>query len=358
MRLAPLVTLLCLGSLCAQELVVPTANTHTDADDGWCLPGISGAIRQQLVIDAANLQPMIGRTITALSFRRNAVVEDYAAATANLVVSISHSPRSAADPSPVFAANHGNSPTTVFQGTLSAPFSPYLQDRVGDWRDAGSVRVTFSTPFTYVGGNLCVDLDGTAAGNVPFTRWMIDAATAPSFGSATEVAPGCGAYGGSNHEWASIDASTLVPGAAAKFGAFGLASAPALLVIAGIATPAGMPLPPIGSASNCSVNVNAILGTVPAVFHPIIVPRVQHTEGYALVNLQLPAQGWMLGARLAAQWIDLGQFATSNAMEWTVTPSFQGLGMARVSAFHTASGSPTQGEVDLSLVPVVRFEFQ
>lgn len=357
MRLTPLALLSCLGTICAQDLVVPPEFTVKDGSTAWWIPGLPGAFRQQILVDASLLQPMLGHTITAVSFRRNSGVEPCRSGAAQVTVCLSTSPRTVVAPAADFAGNHGADLTTAYQGLVTAPTSRAAAGIV-PWTSENIVRIPLASTFAYGGGTLCLDLDGVAVAGSETPRWLVDAVDVPTGATVVQRGNGCGIYGGPTHAWAMVDEQSLVAGGTARFSAFGQVNAPAILLLAGAFQQDAVPLAPYGAASDCFVHLNTLLGTVPTMFVPPLIPNSTLTEGFALAKVQLPAQPWLLGACLASQWLDLGQFAVSNADEWTIASQAPSLGMARVAAFHVQGAAPAAGEVDLTLVPVVRFEFQ
>jgi hypothetical protein len=357
MRLTHLALFSCLGTVCAQELVIPPEFAAKEAPSAWWLPGLPGAFRQQILVDASLLQPILGHTITAVSFRRNGGANHYRGGSAQVTACLSTSPRTVTAPAADFAANHGADLTTVYQGVVTAP-TPQAPVSMSTWTTDNIVRIAFTSTFAYAGGTLCLDLDGAAVAGNEVQCCFVDAVDVAVSATVVQRGNGCGVYGGPTHGWAMIDEQSLVPGGTARFSAFGQANAPAILLLAGAFQQDAVPLAPYGAASDCFVHLNTLLGTVPTSFVPPLIPNSVLTEGLALAKVQLPAETWLLGACLASQWLDLGQFAVSNADEWTISSQVPALPMARVAAFHQQGAAPASGDIDLTLAPVVRFEFQ
>jgi hypothetical protein len=162
MRLSLLSFAACITSLAAQgSLTVPRDALGRDGLGLSPLAGLASASgrRQQFLIGESLLPGMRGRRLTGLSFRRDGQLVAFASGQGNVYLQLSqsiltHTTRA----SPVFESNVGTRATVVFQGLVSAPFSPRPQNRnaVG-FGPAETVTINFP-PYTYDGGVLCLDI--------------------------------------------------------------------------------------------------------------------------------------------------------------------------------------------------------
>lgn len=336
---------------CAQ--VQATAPAGTDAVEGssvlW-LPGTELALRQQTVVDASLLTALVGRDLTALSFRRNGHATALTGGSAHWTVHVAHAPHGPLQASPSFAAN-APAPQLVFQGTVPFPASPAPTGP--SWSAQDSVRVDFSLPFRYLGGPLVVDITGTPGSAGP-TSWPADAVRETVAGSVTNVGDGCGAFGGTNHRWAHALAGTLVAGGTAQFTAWGTPGGLGMACVGSSAIANLYPLAAVlpGAAPGCNVHLVDVLASAAVPFAGPVDPALASLGGMGHFLLSIPNQPFALGATFATQWLDLSQsFATSNAEHWTIAPSTPALGMATVQAL----ASETTGVVDPTLAHVLRF---
>lgn len=339
-----------------QYQVVPAAYATTDAISYEWLAGASRALRQQTLVGASHLQALVGRSITALEFRRNAANEVYQGGVADLTVSLSIAPHGPLGASMTYAENVGSNPVQVFSGLVTLPTSPATTGPAVGWTAANTVRIALQTPFVYQGGTLLVDVTGQPIAGQNANWWMADAEFEDLKGSISPIGGGCGLYGGANHEWSHVAARTLLPGAHARFWAYGTPNGLGFVVF-GAPSPTPIPLWSFGIPTpGCELHLQPglILATTVAVFEAQSSPYVAAFGGIAETRLKLPAAPWLFGFSLATQWFDLAQMATSNAIQWTVASAIPALDMALVE------GSPTEatGEVSVHLAHVLRFEFQ
>ncbi len=77
-------------------------------------------------------------------------------------------------------------------------------------------------------------------------------------------------------------------------------------------------------------------------------------SGYALPPQFVRDQPQVLGLGMTTQWLEWSQFATSNAIEWSVATAPATLDMALLEGHPQ---SPT-GELSVHLAQVLRFQFQ
>jgi hypothetical protein len=185
--------------------------------------------RQQLIIDAAHLQGALGRSLTAISFRRDAQYQDsLASAQAQVVVRIGVSQRSSSSPSSTLSDNL-TSATEVFRGVATVPPSPAVSGPT-DWSSSNILRIGFTTPFPYSGGDLCIEITGTPVGPGG-VFWPVDAVQDGVVGTVNSVGLACGAYVAANGTNHSLAPSELVLGNTAHFISWGTPNAPAFLLL-------------------------------------------------------------------------------------------------------------------------------
>ncbi|HEB53116.1 MAG TPA: hypothetical protein ENI87_07680 [bacterium] len=341
-----------------QHLVVPSAYATNDAISFNWIAGASRDVRQQTLIDASRLAPMLGRDITAIEFRRTAANEVYQGGSANMTVTLSIAPHTPLACSSSFAANIGTNPVQVFNGTVTFPSSPAIAAGPGaavSWSTQNVVRVPFATPFSYTGGTLCVDIVGLAIPGQEANWWMADAEFEDLPGTVTDVGAGCGAYGGVQSRWAHAARRSLVPGGYAHMFAYGTPYGLAIAAI-GDRSPVGMPMSAVGfqSPAGCNLFLSNVYYLEPHVFVPDPEPALVDRGGRADVEIKIPALPASLGFQATTQWIDWSQMASSNAIEWTVAAAIPSLGMALVEG----AAQEATGNVTAHLAHVLRFEYQ
>lgn len=339
-----------------QHVVVPAVHTNTDAISyGW-IAGASRDVRQQTLVGPSHLQALLGHELLALELRRTAADETYQGGTAHLTVVLSTSPNEPLRTDPIYFGNVGADAAQVFSGPVTLPTSPPDTGPNVPWSPQNIVRIPFTAPFLYRGGTLCIDVVGQPIAGQNANWWMADAEFEDIQGSSLQIGSGCGAYGGAQHVWSFASDRTLLPGAHARFWAYG---PPNGFALAAFGAPAANPIPlqALGlPAPGCTMQLhpNLLLATTVALFEPEIDPRLWSHGGSAEARIWIPNAPWVFGLTLATQWLDLAQPATSNAIQWTVANSMPTLDMALVE------GHPndTRGEVTVHFAHVWRFEYR
>lgn len=330
----------------SQFTVVPPAAATTDAVGQLWLPGAGGALRQQDIVGASLLQGMVGRTLTALEFRRNTQDTNFQCASFHLTVTLSISPNEPLSTSNVFADNVGPNPVQVFSGPQQVPASPATTTLPG-WTPDNILRVEFTTPFQYLGGTLCVDMVGIPSPGHTGVWWPADAEVDLATGTVTDLGGGCGTHGGSHHRWAAAEARSLVPGSLGRFFAFGPLGSFAVLAF-GSEFAAGWPLAMVLPAAppGCTMFVD-----VPIALALLPFEDDSPGDGRADFLLRIPNTPTITGASLTAQWVEWSQPASSNAITWTVG-GVPGINMAHVDG----GATDPIGELFVFLSHVMRFE--
>ena len=338
------------SSLTAQShIVVPSSYGTTDGNSHNWLGGASHLQRQQTLIGANHLSAMVNKTISAIEFRRTAGNQTFAGGTANMTVTISTSTSTTKDVSSTFANNIGSAPVQVFSGNVTLPTSPPTVGPTVNWTPNNVVLISFTTPFLYTGGRLCIDITGTPIAGQEANWWMADAVFEDIPGTVTDLGGGCGTYS----DRASIQDYSLMVGGYAHMTAFG---SPLGLAIAAIGAP-GTPLPlsALGFTppGNCNLMLSSLMILEPMLFIPDSNPIVAANGGRADFELKIPNIPGAQGLTLATQWFDWSETATTRALQWTIT-STPTVDMALIEG--TPLGST--GNVTANLAHVIRFEYQ
>ena len=333
----------------AQQIVVPATRATTDATSHLWLPGAANDVRQQTLIGESHLTAMIGKTIHAIEFRRTAADEIYTGGLANMVIALSTSTQSTLEASSTFASNIGSAPQQVFTGTVTFPTSPPGTGATVAWSPDNIVRIQFTTPFSYTGGRLCLDVTGTPIAGQSPGWWMADAEFEDIPGTVTNLGGGCGPHANSSF----VAEYSLMVGGYAKMFAYG---SPDGLAIAAIGQPGSpVPLSILGFATpgNCNLMLGTLDILVPTIFLTSPDPLAAPFGARADFELKIPNVPGAQGLTLATQWFDWTQLATTNAVEWTIT-STPTIDMAAVE------GHPleTNGNVSIHQAHVIRFEYQ
>jgi hypothetical protein len=343
--------LLCTSLGAQNTLTVPAAFDAVDAPSRLWVAGVSVDLRQQTIIDARHLVPLVGHPITGLWWRRDAANEAFTGGTTTLSVSIGTTTADSLSASETYASNLPNA-TLVFSGPLQVPNAP--PDLTGSWAADRTIRVAFNPAFTYTGGNLAVDVVGLADPVQPIAWWPADCAWDGAIGTVQSVGAGCGVHVNGNGEWASAVARSLLPGATAEFSARGTENGIALLCFGSLAQAPGQPLSAFlpGATPGCNVYVQVPMATMITSFASVPFPG---EGGTALCSFPIPNQVWALGASFGSQWVDVQQqFATSNGVNSTVSATAPSLGMCVVRG---VPGDPT-GSVLTNQAHVLRFTYQ
>ncbi|MBK8100682.1 MAG: hypothetical protein IPK26_26640 [Planctomycetes bacterium] len=354
-NLVPFSLLLTPTLLAQQFQVIPAAYTSQDAVSMLWIPGASRDVRHQTLIGQSHLQNLQGRTITALQLRRSVADEVFTGGAAGLAVTLATTTRTPLTASRTFADNLGSNAIQAFTGTITIPTSPATTTTPA-WTANDTVRVQLQQPFVYSGGTLVIDLHGTAIAGQTADWWPADAVFEDLSGTASELADGCGGYGGATGRWSFVDTRTLLVGAAAHFWAQGPVNSFGIAVFGQGLTP-GLPLATFGlNAPGCNLNLlpPSVVATVIAPFVPAGDPRLASRDGIADLFFPIPNTPTSLNLTLTTQWFEFSGPATSNAIEWSICGVAPTLDMALVE------GHPSQptGNVRVHMAHVFRLEHQ
>jgi hypothetical protein len=334
--------------LAAQGLhVVPSAHSSSDAPSLTGVAGIGITDRQQIVIDAGHLAPLVGRDLTGLVFRREATDPlAFAANTALIVVRIGSANSSAQDVRPDFAAN-STAPLEVLRGTVQIPASP-PPGSTPTWSAPDAVELSFSTPYRYAGGPLCIDIHGTVGTE---TWWPVDAVEDGTAGVVTSEGQACGRLAAVHGATAGVAERDLVLGESVICTLFGEPSAPAFLLL-GLGTLANpLDLAFLGAPA-CELRVQPISALATVVSAPPFDPTF---GGLAERVIHLPTDAGLAGAEFVVQWAELlqGSLTTSNTLRCRIASTRPNLGLAVV---WSRAGTPPI--VQFTRAPVVGLRWQ
>lgn len=339
----------CAVSQAQQFATVPSAADGVEARSLVWLAGTARALRQQIVIDASHLLPLVGRDLTRIVLRRDTNDgRGRVGGDVDLVVRIGAASLPPSRASRTFAANVA-SPSEVFRGTVRLPASPAVAGFVG-WDPAHVVDIAFATAFRYGGGDLCVELEGTPVG-AGAGWWPVDAVADSASGRVTHHGRTCGPFGGPAGSSNAVAAAALVPGETVTFVARGKPLAVAHLLVGVSMLPVPIDLGVLG-APGCVLAVDAF-----AALSTTFGTALFGVEfgGHAALRVALPGEARLLGARFVTQWVDLGPpLTTSEAVECEVAGQLPALGMALVEGV-LGSG---EGSVSVTGAPVLRFGYR
>lgn len=349
------------ASLCATmgaqtaSLVIPPAATARDGTTAGALAGFGRKLRQQILIGPEFLVAARNREFTSITFRRDGGPHPTDAGRAHLRVTLAHAPftdaRAAAE---VFASNRGPGEVVAFQGEVTLPASARPANRDSITWTAPHVVTIPLTGFTYVGGVVCIEIDGEPVAGAASSWWGIDVERAGSAGVASVLGHACGTASSTIAKTASVDPWRLRVGSTLRLSAMAQPHAPAALMLGAAALPVPINLGFLG-APNCSLSIT------PDVFVPIAVgprPRPQW-PGFAHAELHLVNASNYLGAAFCAQWYALegAGFVTTNGLRLQISGESITQNTAMVtSPPATTSFSPT-GSVAVGVVPVMELRY-
>jgi hypothetical protein len=142
--------------------VVPPAYTNTPGTTAFIGPHANTARTNQLLIHSSQLSSLVGKRLTAISWRSLASAtntwpaSDVTYTSYNIFLSGSVDP---ADRSFTFANNIVGPQTQVRSGVLFIPAGSYT---FGSSPNAFGPEIEFNTPYLYTGGNLLIELRTSA----------------------------------------------------------------------------------------------------------------------------------------------------------------------------------------------------
>lgn len=332
---------LCSALSAQNKLTVPSAFDSVDAASQIALPGLGYDARMQIVLHGNQLLPAIGHSLTAVGFRIDA---DNAVglepASGFLTAKIGPALAPPVEPFETFDSNLATA-STVFQGDWDA-----IPARLAD--DVWCLRIEFGTPYAYSGGDLVLDLQGTASSLSGF--WAFDATTvsASHEGLVQSVGQACGQSG---PEPALVGARDLRPGGSPRFVCLGEAGAVGTLMIGDSMLPSPIDLGAVGFPG-CALHIQAF-ATLSVPIQSFVADASM--PGVAQIEPLLPRSVPLFGATLTAQWLNFGsRLEVSNALQLQLAA--QPI-VYEVAIVHGAPFSPT-GTVSPGVAPVLRFEWE
>jgi hypothetical protein len=321
------------------------------------LSGIVDGRRQQFLIGQSFLARLKGRAVTAISFRRDGQPTALSPGQGDIRLLVSQGVLTdARHATPSFDTNLGLNPVTAFAGRISAPSSPRPTNRnaVGFGADE-VVTITFSAPWVYVGGTLCLDIAGTPAVGSTTRAWPIDVDRDDRRGTIALTGRSCIQIAQRVTRHISADPASLRPGSTMRIVAFAGAGDMSLLLIAAQRLPAALSLAMIGSPT-CELWVlpDVMLWTAAR-------PNTPSFPATANAYLHTPPDSALLNAVLHTQWLVVQGAAlrTSEAAALQFASLAAPIdGAIVVSTPYQGSSPPAVGEVATSAVPVLQIHYQ
>lgn len=333
------------STVTAPDVAAPNISDAIDGVEGLDLAG-----RGQLLIDESWIgSHRVGQSLREISFLRDSgFSKALTSGLADITVTLSVAPHAAVLAAPTLDDNHAANRTTAFVGRVTLPASTSLAARQAAWTNAEDVvTITLQSPWTYPGGTVCIDIDGTPVAGQAAPYWPVEGALdTGSSGAAQTSGQSCGELG-----QLDISVTHLAPGSTAPFaveGPIGVSTA----FLFGTPIPA-LDLTLIGSPG-CTLQVVPV-ATLPSAFDrssqiPGALPRAS-----SVLELDLPNSPAVLSTAMRAQLVALtAPLTTSNGLDFTLASAAPTLGAAYIRA---KPGAP-RGRVSTTRVPVVRLTLQ
>lgn len=340
------------SSVAAQQmLVVPSGFGAQAGNSRASIAGVSGSGHQQIVVEDVHLLPLVGKSITAIEFRRAKSTDSFVGGASQLTVSLSPSTHAPIAASAVFAGNRASAPAVVFSGTVLVPNSPASPGPSIPWSVENVIRVSFQFPHLYMGGHLCIDLDGVWQQGVSPAWWPVDAVRQVLDSSVVDMGPGTGPHCNPSGGWSMVDPADLCAGGEVRMSASG--GNPAL-VMGMLGRPSAFPIPlaPFGiGAPGAMAYLEEIY--LSQLFFMVAPPIPHFTVGLSDWIVGLPNESWVVGLELASQWVDLSTWDVSNGIRFRVAGTVPTLGLANIDGAVGAA----DGDRSVQAAPLLRFEF-
>ncbi|MFN3242387.1 MAG: hypothetical protein ACE37K_12840 [Planctomycetota bacterium] len=259
--------------------------------------------RALCTLKAASLPFGPGTVLNELAFRRDSQhATGYPAVNGNLRVKIGVVP-DAMRPSGRFQSAWLGEPQQVFNGTpFSLPNAPFPGSGTAAPFD---LVIPFTKPFTYLGGDLGIDIEWTGP---PNTDWKRDAIQLPFDQSGDFRALGAGCPGSTTYGpnlW--VDVQNLRPGGSINLRLDGCAPPALASFYLGLPTTSPVPLSPFGLGATCAAHIG------PALTWNSLVGDVSTRYARARLDLPLPNDPLLIGAPLSFQALALDFFVASSA---------------------------------------------
>lgn len=368
-RVAMLVVLVLTTSVLPGQSIHKVAGSWdaVSAPSAAPMPGLRGAFREQVLIDAARLVPLRGKRLLGLVVRRNLDGSPLVGGTVDWTVHLSTTATPPAEASPVFADNAAAAQQTlVFRGAVVVPDSPIPATPLDPWSPTNAFAVTFtpSVNFVYAGGTLVLDLTGTPrqAGAPHF--WYVDQEEDPVQGAVTSFGLTCSTFHASGQTLTAQPGIQI--GNPLRLVGFSRPGASSLLLL-GAAIPGGFDLGVTG-APGCFQHVGAALavglverGVLPNFYAACTNFELRVPPAAPLLGTSVCAQMADLETGLPkAQWTNAAGLTTSNALRLDLAKQAPALGLATVRSDEVESNKPfpDRGDVDVRRGPVLRLVYQ
>lgn len=336
----------------AQDIVVPASCSTADGRSNGALAGFTQRFRMQVLLRASRLTALQNRELTGFVVRRDGQnPEALQGGRTYLVVRLSTLGVGQAAPSPVFAHNEGNDVREVFRGMITIPDAPALAHRdAATWQSPHAVAVDFTAPFPYLGGTLCLDIEGSPDAMQPARWWPIDFDLATHDAQVAQLGSSC-----NPRAQALCSPSDLLPGGSVRLIGIGRER-----TLAGLMLGARQATPPLSLDG---------IGATGCVAH--LLPDVTLGNTYsgapsagmaaACAHLHLPNLPSLANATLYAQWlaypdpINPAQLSTTAGLALqmaSATTQLSGV-VVRTGPLSGTAPTPGDGRVLPQIVPVL-----
>lgn len=337
------------------------------AESAAPLPGLSGAFRQQILISGSRLVGLQNRTLLSLQFRRDLDYDGFQrGGEVDLIVRISRAQVAPDQAVALFAQNPGPS-AVVFGGRMVVPNSPTLGSTVQPWASANRVEIPFNTPYLYVGGDLCVDIEGRPVAGKEPEFWYIDHELGGVGGRVTTIGTSCSLFQDVSGQSLYAESMSLQIGSSMRLTGLGRPGAAPMMLFGVSGIPAGIDLSPMG-AVGCAQYVSYFL-TVGLSYRP---PQTYLSGSFVHFEAQIPPHRSLLGVKVYAQFADLETglpraswsnsigLTTTNGLELGLAMVAPGVGMSTVTSHVVGANDPmpSSGRVDVEAAPVMRATFR
>ncbi|MBI5850638.1 MAG: hypothetical protein HZB39_06295 [Planctomycetes bacterium] len=330
-----------LGPIAQQLHAIPVEAANVDGNGSTWLPGCGDSGAKQVLIAARHLQPLVGRTIVGMAFRRDASwLAALPASDAAVALRIGACASDPDAPAADFATNLPQ-PIEVFRGLTSMLPMPPITGYQG-WVAPHVFEITFTTPFLYSGGPLGIEIDGLST--TPRAYFPMDEVCEELRGNIVDIGVACGPRVAELRNTAAVISTGLTPGGTAQIHLLGSEGNAAFAFFGVSLLPQPVNLTLIG-APGCQWYVDACT----ALAAPVVASGIPAVDGLASVRLHLPGTPTLLGGQLVVQWLEVGtgSLATSQALALTISAQMPTLCMAQLERLSDGSVhvAPASGPV-------------
>jgi hypothetical protein len=215
------------------------------------------------------------------------------------------------------------------------------------------VTIPFSVPFSYMGGHLCIEIEGAPVTGAVSPWWRIDGEAFLHDAAVTVLGLDCDPKATG---FASRD--TLLPGGTVRCVGTGPAGAMGVLMLGAATLGSGVDLGFLG-APGCVAHVQPLVSVGTVYAYP-------GADGYGSCNLelQLPDDRTLVGGTLLSQWAsypnprNAAALTVSRALALRFASSPSTLAGATVRTGPVAGSLPDVGQVLPQVMPVLRFSYR